>query len=233
MDVFDLRKRLVDDYASYTRSFIKIADPTILAKVDSELDAGAFWPEPLLQLNPTFQPGGTIDDLVSDGTLHPECARIFRIDKTQSELTGKQLLLHTHQTEGIRKAKENKSYVLTSGTGSGKSLTYIVPIVDHVLRRGSGQGIQAIVVYPMNALANSQDEELGKFLKQGYPEGKPPVRFARYTGPGVWTFLARGLGSSGSFFLKRRRFRPCSGRSAGCLPWQRFADFRRAAFAAG
>ena len=39
--------------------------------------------------------------------------------------------------------------------------------MDQVLRRGSGQGIQAIVVYPMNALANSQDEELGKFLKQG------------------------------------------------------------------
>jgi hypothetical protein len=182
MNVFDLRQRLVSDYARYTKSFIKIADPSILAKVDSELDGGAFWPEPLLQLNPTFQPGGTIDDLVADGTLHPECARIFRIDKTQADLTGKQLLLHTHQTQGIRKSKEDKSYVLTSGTGSGKSLTYIVPIVDHVLRRGSGRGIQAIVVYPMNALANSQDEELGKFLKQGYPEGKPPVRFARYTG---------------------------------------------------
>ncbi len=182
MNVFDLRQRLVNDYASYTKSFIKIADASILSKVDSELNAGAFWPEPLLQLNPTFQPGGTIDDLVADGTLHPECARIFRIDKTQADLAGKQLLLHTHQTEGIRKAKENKSYVLTSGTGSGKSLTYIVPIVDHVLRRGSGRGIQGIVVYPMNALANSQDEELGKFLKQGYPEGKPPVRFARYTG---------------------------------------------------
>ncbi|MCL5096428.1 MAG: DEAD/DEAH box helicase [Candidatus Omnitrophica bacterium] len=182
MNVFDLRQRLVSDYARYTKSFIKIADPTILAKVDSELDAGAFWPEPLLQLNPTFQPGRTIDDLVADGNLHRECARIFRIDKTKTDLAGKQLFLHTHQTEGIRKAKENKSYVLTSGTGSGKSLTYIVPIVDHVLQRGSGQGIQAIVVYPMNALANSQDEELGKFLKQGYPEGKPPVRFARYTG---------------------------------------------------
>jgi hypothetical protein len=34
----------------------------------------------------------------------------------------------------------------------------------------------------MNALANSQNEELGKFLEKGYPEGKPPVRFARYTG---------------------------------------------------
>ena len=91
-------------------------------------------------------------------------------------------LLHTHQREAIRKAKEGKSYVLTSGTGSGKSLTYIVPIVDHVLRSGSGRGIQAIVVYPMNALANSQDEELRKFLEMGYPEGQSPVRFARYTG---------------------------------------------------
>lgn len=182
MDVFDLRNRLVEDYARYTRSFIKIADQRICEKVDGALDGGALWPEPLLQLNPTFLPGGTIDDLVADGTLHPECAKIFRIDKTESDHTGKQLLLHTHQTEAIRKAKEGKSYVLTSGTGSGKSLTYIVPIVDHVLRRGSGKGIQAIVVYPMNALANSQNEELGKFIERGYSEGKEPVRFARYTG---------------------------------------------------
>ena len=61
-------------------------------------------------------------------------------------------------------------------------MTYIVPAVDHVLRRGSGNGIQAIVVYPMNALANSQDEELRKFLEVGYGEGQSPVRFARYTG---------------------------------------------------
>ena len=57
-------------------------------------------------------------------------------------------------------AKAGGNYVLTTGTGSGKSLAYIVPIVDHVLRRGSGKGIQAIVVYPMNALANSQMGEL-------------------------------------------------------------------------
>ena len=72
--------------------------------------------------------------------------------------------------------------MLTTGTGSGKSLAYIVPIVNHVLRRGSGKGIQAIVVYPMNALANSQHGELEKFLCRGYAEGKSPVTFARYTG---------------------------------------------------
>src|SRR5436190_23216150 len=115
MDVFDLRKRLVDDYASYTRSFIKIADPAIRTKVDSELNAGAFWPEPLLQLNPTFLPGGTIEELVSKRTLHSECARIFRIEKSDTDHTGKPLLLHTHQREAILKATEGKSYVLTSG----------------------------------------------------------------------------------------------------------------------
>jgi len=78
--------------------------------------------------------------------------------------------------------------VLTTGTGSGKSLAYIVPIVDAVLRErdeNGGQrrpGVKAIVVYPMNALANSQVGELEKFLEFGYPVGGEPVTFARYTG---------------------------------------------------
>ena len=182
MDVFDSHSRLVEDYASTRAASSRSQTRASRRRSTARSDDGALWPEPLLQLNPTFLPGGTIDDLVADGTLHPECTRIFRIDKSDSDHSGKQLLLHTHQTEAIRKAKEGKSYVLTSGTGSGKSLTYIVPIVDHVLRRGSGQGIQAIVVYPMNALANSQAEELKKFLEKGYGAGQSPVRFARYTG---------------------------------------------------
>ncbi len=109
MNVFDLRDRLVSDYASYTRSFIKIRDTRISGYVENALGDGAFWPEPLLQLNPTFLPGGTIDDLTEQGKLHPECKRIFRIDKSDTDHTGKQLLLHTHQREAILKAKEGKS----------------------------------------------------------------------------------------------------------------------------
>ncbi len=182
MNVFDLRSRLIADYAHYTTSFIKIADPEIKNRVDEALQQGKLWPEPLLQLNPTFLPGGTVDGLVADGTLHSECGRIFRAEKSAADPVGKTLQLHTHQVEAIRKAREGRSYVLTSGTGSGKSLTYIIPIVDHVLRRGTGRGIQAIVVYPMNALANSQQEELRKFLEAGYPPGQTPVTFKRYTG---------------------------------------------------
>ncbi len=109
MDIFDLRTRLVEDYARYTRSFIKIADPRINAKVDGALDAGHLWPEPLLQLNPMFLPGGTIDDLVKDGTLHEECARIFRVDKTDDDHIGKQLISRSTSTRPKPSAKQKKA----------------------------------------------------------------------------------------------------------------------------
>ncbi len=182
MNVFELRERLVRDYAAYTRGFVHIRDHRIRELVDGELDAGLLWPDPIVQLNPAFEPGETIDELVDGGVLHPECRRIFRRDKTVDNPLGRPLRLHRHQAEAIRVARTGANYVLTTGTGSGKSLTYIIPIVDHVLRRGSGKGIQAIVVYPMNALANSQLGELEKFLRIGYPEGRSPVTFARYTG---------------------------------------------------
>ena len=72
--------------------------------------------------------------------------------------------------------------MLTTGTGSGKSLAYFLPIVDHLLRQGSRRGITAIVVYPMHALCNSQLEELRKYLERGFGPGQRPVSFARYTG---------------------------------------------------
>ena len=184
MNVFELRKRLIADYGNFVRSFFHIQDSRIHQKVEEELAAGLLWPEPLIQLNPSFEPGAWIDELVDDGTLHEACRRIFRKEKQVVEGSGqgKPLRLHKHQTDAIKVARTGHNYVLTTGTGSGKSLAYIIPIVDHVLRHGSGRGIQAIVVYPMNALANSQEGELEKFLCHGYPNGKGPVTFARYTG---------------------------------------------------
>lgn len=123
-----------------------------------------------------------MDALVAEGVLHAECARIFRVGKTLNGSQGRSLQLHKHQDEAIRIAASGASYVLTTGTGSGKSLTYMIPLVDTILRNGTRRGVQAIVVYPMNALANSQRQELEKYLTLGYASGKGPVTFARYTG---------------------------------------------------
>ncbi len=179
MDVFDLRQRVIGQYANYVGSFVTIGDSRIRDHVDVEMRSGVLWPQPLVQLNPAFEPGDDLEALVRAGTLHPKCLEIFRDKPTPREDRGL-LRLHRHQVEGIRAARAGHSYVLTTGTGSGKSLSYIVPIVDHVLRNGPGRGIQAIIVYPMNALANSQKGELEKYLCHGFAE--PPVTFRRYTG---------------------------------------------------
>ena len=185
MDVFAFRDELVSDYERFSRSFTTIRAEDIRQAVDEAYAGGRFWPAPLIQLNPNFVPGGYIDDLVSDGTLDEQCAKIFRI-KNADDTFGKRLRLHKHQANAIDIARRRESYVLTTGTGSGKSLSYFIPIVDDVLRRKKAgdpcKGITAIVVYPMNALCNSQLEELVKFLKLGYGDGQEPVTFARYTG---------------------------------------------------
>ncbi len=186
MNVFEFRDSIIKDYERFTRSFANIRSEDIREYVSQQYDEGRFWPSPYVQLNPNFVQGGSIDELVDSGTLHAECKSIFRRDKDRVE-GGKLMQLHKHQVDAIHVAKREESYVLTTGTGSGKSLSYFIPIVDDVLRRkASGEAdnrISAIIVYPMNALCNSQLSELQKFLEKGYENrGGPPVTFARYTG---------------------------------------------------
>lgn len=183
MDVFNVHQQLIDDYKSFTTSSVDIRNPRIKQYVDDQLARGEQWPEPWMSLNPTFESGGSIDELVAQGLLHQECARIFRPKGDLNDPGTRPITLHRHQTEAIQAAKTGGSYVLTTGTGSGKSLAYIIPIVDHVLRQDPRPaGVKAIIVYPMNALANSQKHELEKFLQNGYGVGNEPVTFNRYTG---------------------------------------------------
>ncbi len=176
MDVFSLSERIVADYGAFSRSFTPIRSPDISTYVDAEYDSGRFWPEPLIQINPRFQSGGSISELVADGLLHRDAGSIF-------VKNGEPLKLHLHQKQAISKARNSQSFVVTTGTGSGKSLCYLIPIVDHVLRKseaGARPGTCAIVIYPMNALANSQIEEAEKFLRNFDGPRKPTV--ARFTG---------------------------------------------------
>ena len=187
MDVFQVHQQLLADYEAFTAGLTKIHDPRILEHVHRRVANGDQWPDAYLSLNPNFASGGSISELVKQGLLHPECERIFRVNKEGPPTALEQMIdLHQHQREAVEIARGGASYVLTTGTGSGKSLGYIVPIVDSVLRqRASGSyqpGVKAIIVYPMNALANSQLHELEKFLKNGYPDRGEPVTFRRYTG---------------------------------------------------
>lgn len=187
MDVFGARERVVADYSAFTSSFVEPRDTRIQELLADREHDERQWPQPWLSLNPSFAPGGSVDDLVAAGLLHPQTAKVFRVKQSQDD-TGlnSPIRFHRHQREAIEAAATGKSYVLTTGTGSGKSLAYIAPIVDRVIRtkehQPAGRRVRAIIVYPMNALANSQLGELRKFLQHGFPTDGEPVTFERYTG---------------------------------------------------
>ena len=178
MDVFRLDQTVIHDYEQFARSFADIRANDINEQVALEYAGRRFWPEPLVSLNPHFEPGDNVDVLARNGVLHPSTADIFRAD-------GLPITLHRHQLQATAKASTRTSFVVTTGTGSGKSLCFFVPIIDEAVRAraaGESRRTRAIIVYPMNALANSQMGELKKFLDQsGLPDELRPT-FSRYTG---------------------------------------------------
>jgi superfamily II DNA/RNA helicase len=173
VNIFETHARIVSDYASYISSFIKISDSEIEKKVKTALSKGKLWPEPLLQFNPAFEIVGKIDQIAKTEALHPEIRYIFT-----------NFQLYRHQVEAIHLGTAGKDFVVTSGTGSGKSLTYIGSIFNYLLANPGIKGIAAVVVYPMNALINSQFEEFTRYQKNyEVTTGKTfPISFGQYTG---------------------------------------------------
>lgn len=179
--IFDLHSHVLADYRDFVQSFLFIADTRAKEFVEQALkDEAVLWPDPLLQISPSYATGATVDELARQGIITTETANIFHT------IEDKPFLLYQHQEEAIRKARKGESFIVTSGTGSGKSLCYFLPIVDSIIRDPVTDESKtlALVVYPMNALVNSQYQAL-ETLKVNYQNrtGQPfPITFAKYTG---------------------------------------------------
>ncbi len=177
-NIFDLHSDILKDYKLYIDSFINIADDEIREKVNIEFDSGNLYPDPLIQFNPSFESGGQVEDLVNSGILVKNFNNIFYDD------TNKSWSIYKHQAEAIKKGNEGKGFIVTSGTGSGKSLTYISTIFNRLFKNPNKPGIKAIIVYPLNALINSQYLAL-KTFEDNYRKrtGEDlPFNFRKYTG---------------------------------------------------
>jgi superfamily II DNA/RNA helicase len=173
LDIFNFRNEVIGDYRRYIESFLKIRDRKVREFVNTELDKGQLWTDPLVQLNPNYKKGATAKELVQQQILHPDCENYF------CKQDGSPFTFHYHQKQAFETAQRQEPYVVTTGTGSGKSMTYVVPIFDDLLRHPDISGVRAILVYPMNALINSQKEELDKFLRQ---VSHTHIRVEQYTG---------------------------------------------------
>ncbi len=169
MQALNIHSKIVSDYKDYLKSFNIIRDDRIRRVVDDAFKDDQYIPEPLIQFNPSFKRAADFKELEKEGVLHPYLERIFGDFK-----------LFKHQEEAIRLGAQHKSFVVTSGTGSGKSLTFLGTIFNYIFKHNPGPGIKAVLVYPMNALINSQEEEIQKFA-DNFGDGFP-ISFSKYTG---------------------------------------------------
>jgi ATP-dependent helicase YprA (DUF1998 family) len=176
LDPLETAKQIESSYKRYLKTLLAPRDEQLAAAFDAEVDASTMLIKgPILELTPPYETGATCRQLIEEGVLHPDFARVdsrpFPIDQP----------LYVHQETAIRKFLAGRNLVVSTGTGSGKTESFLVPIVNALLEEQSqgklGPGVRALLLYPMNALANDQLKRLRSVLA-----GVPEITFGRYTG---------------------------------------------------
>ena len=165
-------------YIRYLKTIKPFQDATLRAEFARAVEKeGLLLKGPYIEFTPPFKSGKTPDELVKEGILSSHFRVLGHPDGIPLERP-----LYLHQEEAIRKVRDGHNIVITTGTGSGKTEAFLIPILDALLREESAgtlkePGVRALLLYPMNALANDQMERLRAYL-QHYPG----ITFGRYVG---------------------------------------------------
>lgn len=166
-------KNITEKYYRYLKTAFKMGEP-YKKEFESLIDSGnAFAAGPFLDVTDAFTKGKSVSELIDEGILPKSFARI-NMNQTRP--------LYKHQENAVKKiAVDGRNIVVSTGTGSGKTESFMIPILRELaLESENGMlcpGIRALLIYPMNALANDQTERLRSLLAD-YPE----ITFGVYTG---------------------------------------------------
>ncbi len=172
-------RRLREAYIRYLKTIKPFQDDRLRDEFSRALEAKNMLVKgPYLELTLPFVTGKTIQELIEKGVLSERFSAFcheeggLRPDRP----------LYGHQEEAICKARKGRNLVISTGTGSGKTEAFLIPILDYLAREDEAgtleqPGVRALLLYPMNALANDQMERLRGYLKRF-----PKIKFGRYIG---------------------------------------------------
>ncbi|MCV7176152.1 DEAD/DEAH box helicase [Mycolicibacterium sphagni] len=173
LDPLETSRQIEQSYKRYLKTLLSPRDGKLAEAFDAEIDATSMLTKgPMLELTPPYETGATPRQLIEQGVLHSEFAHIgIPVDQP----------LYVHQETAIRKFLAGRNLVVSTGTGSGKTESFLIPIINSLLEERSagtlGPGVRALLLYPMNALANDQLKRLRSVLRS-----VPDITFGRYTG---------------------------------------------------
>ncbi len=136
-----------------------------VAKVSGDLGGNLF-----NEVRKNFAKGEAVQSLIESGVLNPKISEIFSMAP------------HHHQAEAFKLASgQKRNIVVATGTGSGKTEAFLIPILNSLLEEHESgtldDGVRAVLIYPMNALATDQLKRIGTLL-----EKTPEITFGRFVG---------------------------------------------------
>ena len=183
LDPLDLRERLRATLERYLTTAVPIS-PTRASKLATAVqrkvkEDDTLVKGPFVESLPDFAKGASMADLVGSGVATPKWRLLERTNS--DDLLSRRL--HTHQEAAFRRARDGHNLIVATGTGSGKTECFLYPIIDRLLGEEDldDPGVRAIVVYPLNALANDQLYfRIAPLLLRHL--GDPGITFGRFTG---------------------------------------------------
>lgn len=164
---------ITQKYKRYLKTAFSLDDREYSAMFRQAVDASdSFAKGPYLDVLDSFEKGRSPRELIQDNVLPKSFSRVaINLDRA----------LYLHQQLALETALSGKNMVVSTGTGSGKTESFLVPILSHLLREKEAgtlcSGVRALLIYPMNALANDQIERLRELLADC-----PKITYGSYTG---------------------------------------------------
>lgn len=147
-------------FLRYLKTTFYFRDPEFRQSFEAALDAGTLVKGPYLESTPVYRRGMKAENLLRE-------LLATQFDKGFAAAMNPERTLYSHQEQSIRRVDGGRNAVVATGTGSGKTECYLYPILLHLYRESLSTdrppGVRALVLYPMNALANDQRRRLGEY----------------------------------------------------------------------
>lgn len=162
------------DFIRYLLTAYPLRDPHLRYGFKQLLEQrGTVWQEPYLEGSQPYRPSSSVTKLVNQGVLHSDMTTLF---------TPSARPLYEHQEKAVKTViQQQRNIVVATGTGSGKTECFLLPMLDMLLKERANlsiPGVRSLILYPMNALVNDQVKRLRKLLCR---QQTTKIRFGFYT----------------------------------------------------
>lgn len=180
MDPWRTSNAILERYRGYLAARFRFRDPQLQASFKEALRMANLGAGPFIEATPVYRRGFTVRQIAEETTSGGADEGFIRAINGDRRL-------YAHQEAAIRRVLAGRNVLVTTGTASGKTEAFLLPILFDLYREylaGTlGPGVRALILYPMNALANDQRDRLREISTQLQEFGSPfRFTFGQYIG---------------------------------------------------